>query len=304
MERNGKLLKGLDGLYQVRTSDGLISCKCGGAVRHRGEKPLIGDNVTLSGDGSDYLITGIETRKNELIRPPLSNLDTLFLVLSVTKPEPSLLTADKLLSIAEFNHIEPVLIITKEDLDETGAETLASVYRKSGFDVFVTSSARHGSENEILKSFILSRMSNKTSAFAGASGVGKSTLISTLFPSLTLESGEISQKIERGKHTTRHVELYPLSEVTGDPSRTGYLADTPGFGMLDLVHFDFFSLEDLPLTFREFVPLLNECRYTKCSHTKEEGCAVLDALAKGRIAASRHESFLSMYADLKSKKRW
>ena len=304
MELTGKLLKGLDGLYTVRTDTGVLTCKCGGAIRHRGEKPLIGDNVAVTGEGSDYLITDILPRRNSLIRPPLANVDTLFLVLAVTKPEPSLITSDKLISIAEYNHIEPVIIITKDDLDENKAEELAGIYRKSGFDVFVTSSIRPDAENKALKDFILSRMCDKTSAFAGASGVGKSTLLNALFPSLSLASGEISKKIERGKHTTRHVELFPLSEVTGDADLSGYLADTPGFGMLDLIRFDFFTLEELPLTFREFVPRLTDCRYTKCTHTKEEGCAILQAVKDGIIPSSRHESFLEMYNDLKSKKKW
>ncbi len=304
MELTGKLLKGLDGLYTVKAGNGLLTCKCGGAIRHRGEKPLIGDDVTVTGEGSDYLITEILPRRNSLIRPPLANVDTLFLVLAVTKPEPSLITSDKLISIAEYNHIEPAVIITKDDLDESKAAELASVYRKSGFDVFVTSSVRPDAENDTLREFILSRMKDKTSAFAGASGVGKSTLLNALFPSLSLASGEISRKIERGKHTTRHVELFPLAEVTGEPGHSGFLADTPGFGMLDLIRFDFFTLDELPLTFREFVPLLTECRYTKCTHTKEEGCAVLQAVREGRIAPSRHESFLEMYADLKAKKKW
>ena len=304
MELTGKLLKGLDGLYTVKAGNDLLTCKCGGAVRHRGEKPLIGDDVTVTGEGSDYLITEILPRRNSLIRPPLANVDTLFLVLAVTKPEPSLITSDKLISIAEYNHIEPAVIITKNDLDEIKAAELASVYRKSGFDVFVTSSVRPDAENGSLREFILSKMKDKTSAFAGASGVGKSTLLNALFPSLSLASGEISRKIERGKHTTRHVELFPLAEVTGEPALSGYLADTPGFGMLDLIRFDFFPLEELPLTFREFVPLLTECRYTKCTHTKEEGCAILQAVREGRIAPSRHESFLEMYTDLKTKKKW
>ncbi len=304
MERTGIILKGLDGLYTVRTEEGTVLCKCGGIIRHRGEKPLIGDRVVLTGDNDEYLITSIPERKNALIRPPLANLDTLFLVLSVTQPEPSLLNVDKLISIAEFNHVEPVVILTKEDLDGDGAQALAAIYRRSGFDVFVTSAVRTGGDNELLRRFILERMNGKVSAFAGASGVGKSTLLNDLFPSLDLKSGEISRKIERGKHTTRHVELYPLDVIAPEDGATGYLADTPGFGMLDLVRFDFFTLEDLPMTYREFIPLLGQCRYTKCTHTKEEGCAVLAAVADGRIPKERHDSFLEMYADLKSKKKW
>ena len=137
-------------------------------------------------------------------------------------------------------------------------------------------------------------------AFSGASGVGKSTLLNRLFPSLSLETGEISRRIERGKNTTRRVELYPLSE-TGEG---GFLADTPGFTMLDFERFDFFDKEDLPETFREFRPYIGECRFTKCSHTKEDGCAILEAVKRGDIAKSRHDSFVEIYEVLKNKTDW
>ena len=165
--------------------------------------------------------------------------------------------------------------------------------------VFVISSVTLEGVDEI-RSFIDSELRSSTAAFAGASGIGKSTLMNALFPNLKLSTSEISQKIERGRHTTRQVELFPLS----DEVDCGYLADTPGFSMLDFERFDFFSLEDLPLTFREFEDRIGQCRYTKCSHTKEDGCAILEAVRCGDIPRSRHDSFLELYATLKAKKKW
>ena len=153
---------------------------------------------------------------------------------------------------------------------------------------------------QALKGYISHIPDGKIAAFSGASGVGKSTLLNTLFPALRLETGEISHRIERGKNTTRVVELYPLSEAPD----CSFLADTPGFTMLDFERFDFFDKDDLPLTFREFVPLIGSCRYTKCSHTKEEGCAIVNAVKNGSIAPSRHKSFVSLYEIRKKKTKW
>jgi len=288
------------GLYTVDTEDGSISCRAKGGFRHEGEKPLVGDKVTLRGDSGEYAIDSIEERKNAFIRPPIANLDRLFAVAAAVSPDPVLLTLDKLISIAEHASVEPVLVVTKNDLDADAAERLADIYRTGGFDVFV---CPDGGGTDLLKEYISEKCRGETVAFAGNSGVGKSTLLNSLFPSLALETGTVS-KINRGRHTTRHVELYPLSRLTGDGSAEGYVADTPGFSMLDFVRFDFYKKEDLPYAFREFVPYLGKCRYTKCTHTVEEGCAVLSAVADGKIAPSRHESFRSVYADLKDKKDW
>ena len=155
-------------------------------------------------------------------------------------------------------------------------------------------------DHDALHARVCAITNGKIAAFAGASGVGKSTLLNRLFPELHLETGEISHRIERGKNTTRQVSLYPLS----NEEDCGYLADTPGFTMLDFERFDFFDKEALPQTFREFVPYIGECRYTKCSHTKEEGCAILAAVKNGKIPPSRHQSFLSLYEVLKKKTKW
>lgn len=300
-EAKGRIIRSTGGLYTVDTGNGTIACRAKGAFRHDGQKPLAGDIVTLRGNKGEYAVAHIHERKNSLIRPPLANLDYLFVVVAAASPDPILLTVDKLISIAEFNSIEPVVVITKEDLDSKCADELAHIYIKCGFTVFVTSPEKGCRD---VFDFIAEKCKDSIIAFAGNSGVGKSTLMNALFPSLSLETGDVSHKTERGRHTTRAVELYPLEEVLEIEDAAGYAADTPGFSMLDFVRFDFYRKEDLPGTFREFDDYIGSCKYTKCTHTVEEGCAILEALEKGEIPSSRHESFRALYADLKDKKDW
>ena len=317
----GKIMQGVGGLYSVRITacdidindtniiGSTVSCRARGAFRHNNLSPLAGDNVILSytrANGKDnneeYVIEEIFDRKSALIRPPLANLDYLFITLAAASPKPVLSTVDKLISIAEFNEIEPIIVITKCELDVEYAKELKSIYENSGFTVFCLS-AVEDINVEPLDEFIKSALPSKLAAFAGASGIGKSTLLNRLFPSLSLSTSEISKKIQRGKHTTRKVELFPIifNESTHD---VGYIADTPGFSMLDFERFDFFEKEDLPLTFREFLPHIGSCRFTKCSHTKEQGCSIVEAVKRGEIAASRHQSFLALYEVLKKKTKW
>ncbi|MBQ8849735.1 MAG: ribosome small subunit-dependent GTPase A [Clostridia bacterium] len=304
----GKIIKGVGGLYTVRLISGgdlpsgsLVKCRARGAFRHEGITPLAGDTVTLSEgkDASELAIESIEERKNSLIRPPMANLDYLFITMAAASPTPILTTVDKLIAIAEFNGIEPVVVITKRELDSEYADKLLSIYSRCGFTCF-SLSAKDNVGIEPIDLFIKENMNGKTAAFAGASGIGKSTLMNRLFPSLSLSTSEISRKIERGKHTTREVELFPLSESLD----CGYIADTPGFSMLDFERFNFFDKEDLPSTFREFEPYIGECRYTKCSHTKEDECAILAAVKNGDIPKTRHESYVELFETLKAKKKW
>ncbi|MBR2292797.1 MAG: ribosome small subunit-dependent GTPase A [Clostridia bacterium] len=306
----GKITKGVGGLYSVRIlSDGplpegsVISCRARGAFRHEGVTPLPGDTVTLLYEKGEkaagLVIDGIEERKNALIRPPVSNLDILFITMACAAPTPILTTVDKLIAIAEFNHIEPVIVITKSELNPDYAKELHDLYSLCGFSCFSVSAVT-GEGIDALDRFISETLVGKTAAFAGASGIGKSTLMNRLFPHLSLSTSDISRKIERGRHTTRQVELFPLS----DDIECGYIADTPGFSMLDFARFDFFDKEDLPTTMREFLPYIGKCRYTKCSHTKEEGCAILEAVRAGKIPPSRHASYTELYDVLKQKKKW
>jgi ribosome biogenesis GTPase len=300
----GRIVSLTGGLYTVAAETGNIPCRARGLFRHENVTPLVGDIVEVipeeNGEGS---IKTILPRKNALRRPPVANLDFLLAVIAVAEPEPSQLISDKLITIAEFNKIEPVVVITKSDLAPDKANMMASEYGKCNFHVF-TVSGLTGSGTEELLSFIVSACSDKTAAVAGVSGSGKSTLLNTIFPSLSQTTGELSSRVLRGKNTTRQVELFPLSELLDDRTARGYFADTPGFSLLDFERFNYYDVGDLPFTFREFEPYLTKCRYTKCSHTKEDGCAIIDAVDRGIIPRGRHDSYVSVYADLKDKRDW
>ena len=318
---NGITVANSGGLYTVVVdndggcplSDACVSCTAKGAFRHRDERPKVGDRVrisftdhsftvdaegkvTVSESFADICVCEILERKNTFIRPPVSNIDCIFVVLSARSPKTDTLVADKLISIAEYNRAEPIIVISKSDLDSDAANELYAIYDKAGFDTFLTSGedgmgvdALHSKIREVLGE-------GKVIAFAGASGVGKSTMINKIFPEFGIATGNVSKKTERGKHTTRAVTLYP--------AYGGYIADTPGFSMLDFEHFDFFGLEDLVHTFRDFTPYLPECRYTDCTHTKEDECGITRALRDGLISKSRHDSYLNLYQTLKNKPTW
>ncbi len=309
-EPEGKVVKGLGGLYDTRTYDAErgeehVLSRAKGNLRRDDARVLVGDNVRLRIDDTTpdgIVISEVLPRKNALIRPPMANLDILFIVLAAKKPTPVTATLDKLIAIAEHNAITPVVVITKNDLGEAEAERYAELYRKVGLDVFVTSSLQNDGISD-LKAYIDAHVRDGvTAAFAGASGVGKSTLMNALFPTLTLATSAISEKIERGKHTTRHVELFPV----GEGAHVGFLADTPGFSLLDFEHFDFFTLEDLPDTFREFRAYRGKCRYADCAHVGESAaeCAVARATEEGKIAPSRLASYRTLYAILKNKNNY
>jgi ribosome biogenesis GTPase len=309
VEKHGKIVKGLGGLYETRVVENgrverLVS-RAKGVLRRDEEKLLVGDNVTVSIDESiegGIVISEVDERKNSLIRPPLANLDYIFIVFAAKKPTPVIETVDKLISIAEHNSITPVVVITKSDISSDAAEEYAEIYRSVGIPTFITSS-NSGEGVAPLADYIKENVKNgKTSAFAGASGVGKSTLMNALFPSLNLATSEISKKIERGRHTTRHVEIFDIE----DSPETGFLADTPGFSLIDFARFDFYELEELLPTFRELLPYVGKCRYADCAHVGEdaEECAVAKAAEEGKIPLSRLESYRSIYRTLKAKKKY
>lgn len=292
----------IGGLYTVRITgeDSVreIACRARGAFRHNNLSPLVGDTVRVdvSAGEENAVIGEICERRNSLIRPPIANLDCVFVAMAAAKPAPMPDMTDKLTAILEHNDIEPIIVIEKCELDRESAQRLKEVYSKAGYRAFALSCAT-GEGIEEIQQFIDTYLISKIAAMAGASGVGKSTLLNKLFPSLELSTGGVSRKTERGRHTTRAVTLYPVENGS-------YFADTPGFSMLDFERFDFFELDDLPLAFPEINERIGQCRYTKCTHLKEDGCAIVEAVRSGEISKSRHDSYVSLFEILKNKHKW
>ena len=308
-EKIGKVVKGLGGLYETRVTDNgevsRIVCRAKGVLKRDEEKVLVGDEVRITEDPDTpdgVVIAEVLPRKNALIRPPIANLDYLFIVFSAKKPNPVIETVDKLLAIANHNRITPVVIITKGDLDGEIAEEYRKLYEGVGIAAFVTSVKSLQGVDELKRYVENEVVRGKTAAFAGASGVGKSTLMNALFPGLSLATAEISRKIERGRHTTRHVEIFDISKT----SDTGFLADTPGFSLVDFERFDFFSLDDLLPAFPDLLAFTGRCRYSDCAHVGESECecAVAAAAKEGRIAESRLSSYRAIYKVLKAKNKY
>lgn len=281
------ITKGIGGFYYVRTENGLVECKPRGIFRKRGITPVAGDNVVLSADGST--IEEILPRKNVFVRPPVANLDVLFIVASTTQPVPSTLILDELIAAAVYKDVQPVLVITKSDL--AAADSLVQAYAHSTIPTVLLQEGGGPGLAEIRAC-----IKGQLCAFCGNSGVGKSTLLNALAPELKRETGGISQKLGRGRHTTREVEIF---EICG-----GRLADTPGFASLDAQKLGRIPKEELQHAFPEFVPYFGQCRFTGCSHRTETGCAVRQALAEGRIGQSRYASYLAMYEAAGQIKDW
>ena len=310
----GRIIKGVKDFFDVYVEEDIehnkyknkiIACNSRGVFRKDSVKlkPLVGDIVEIDinpdqrNESEDWgVIKKIHGRKNFLQRPPLANLDVLFIVASVKSPPPSYFFIDKLTVTAVENNITPVIVVNKTDLIDlkTGDGELYEIYLKTGFKTIKTSVLSE-------KSFpgfdeIKNEMRDKICAFAGASGVGKSSILNSLFGDLNLSTGELSNKIERGKHTTRTVELFRNN-------LGGYAADTPGFGALDFENNNYNILkENLIFSFPDLLKYAENCKYTKCSHIKEEGCKVVEAVGNFEIAKSRHESYTAIYEILKNQK--
>ena len=305
--KDGMITKGVGGLYTVLTDSGeRVLCRARGLFRHESVTPLVGDRVRVvrddaAGDdeGEGYLIESILPRRNSLIRPAVANLTHLFVVIPSAKPKPDLLTVDKIIAVAECRGIESVIVVNKSDIDPDEAEYIKGIY--DGAFTCMCVSASNGDGCGALLDYLGESSKEKTviAALAGASAAGKSTLMKRLFPDLDLKTGEVSRKTERGRHTTRHVELFP---VLG--SGSCYIADTPGFSLLDFTRFNYIPLSDLASSFREFSDYLGGCRYTKCTHTKEEGCAVIGACREGKIPLCRHESYVALYDEIRRVPEW
>ena len=287
----GILLKGIGGFYYVEAAGAIYECKARGAFRKHGIRPMAGDQVRISiPENQSCSIEEILPRKNALIRPPVANMDQIFIVASVCHPLPNPLVIDKMIAVAEDKGIEPIVVLSKADLGDWSP--WQALYEAAGIRFVAVSAVTGQGVAEIQK-----LLRGKLSAFTGNSGVGKSTLLNGLEEGYALETGEISQKLGRGRHTTRQVELLKLSGG-------GYVVDTPGFSTVDIERYDMVKKDHLQYSFREFAPYLGQCKFPSCAHVCEKGCAVLEAVEQGRIPASRHQSYAAMYHEVKDIKEW
>lgn len=275
----------------METADTVYECKARGNFRNKKIIPLVGDDVEISvNENAENRIENILERKNSLVRPPLANIDQLFIVSSIVDPFINTYNIDKMTALAEYKGIEPIIVLTKIDLSED-YEKYAETYISSGFTVITCNNLNgEGSEK------VLPLLKEKISAFSGNTGVGKSSLLNAIDPRLSLKTGETSKKLGRGKHTTRHCELF---KVGG-----GYVADTPGFSSIDFEKGETILKDDLFDCFREFKPYFGQCKFTSCAHINENGCAVCAAVKDGEISESRHNSYVKMYNDVKNIKEW
>lgn len=289
---DGRLIKGIGGFYYVETADAIYECKARGVFRKQKITPLVGDLVSITvNDNAENTIDEIKPRKNSLVRPPLSNLDRLFIVASVVDPVINTTIVDRIIAVAEFKGIEPIVVLTKIDLDKN-YQKYYDIYTKAGFKVILCNNETGEGSEEVKAMF-----KDKVSAFTGNTGVGKSSLLNSIDPALSIETGVTSKKLGRGRHTTRHCELFRAGG--------GYVADTPGFSSVDFERCEKILKDDLPYCFREFVPYLTECKFqTNCSHINDKGCAVIDAVKKGKISEARHQSYIDLYNEVKDIKEW
>ncbi len=288
----GMILKALSGFYYVDDGTGtLTACRGRGKLRHEKLTPLVGDRVSFTPlDNGQGALDAILPRKNEFYRPAVANIDQLVIIAAQATPVTDPFLIDRVIAIAEGRGCESIVCINKCDL--APGEDLARIYEKAGFPTLRVS-AETGEGMDRLRELI----AGKVSAFTGNSGVGKSSILNALEPGIALKTGGVSEKLGRGRHTTRHVELFRLS-------CGGIVADTPGFSSFDVDKMELCRKEELAGRFREFAPYVDQCRFQDCAHVKEKGCAVLAAVKAGEIAKSRHESYVRLYEQAKQIPDW
>ena len=286
----GRIIRSLSGFYEVQTAEGMVTCRARGSLRRTGETPLTGDMVEISVEKGKGMVEKILPRRNQFVRPAVSNVDALVVFAANVNPVTEPFLIDRVAAIAGDQEVEVILVVNKCDLDP--AVDLVRIYRHAGFQV-ICASAETGAGVEELRDLIR----GKLVAFTGNSGVGKSSILNRLCPELNLPVGEVSEKLGRGRHTTRHVELYHLGEET-------YVADTPGFSSFDTDQMDVMLKENLQYAFPDFGPYIGKCQFHDCSHRKEPGCAVTAALAEGEIEVSRYDSYLKLYEKASQIKLW
>ena len=287
----GRIEKALSGFYYVNTGGETLQCRARGKFRREGLSPLVGDWVQVRelGNGEGF-VEAVEARRNQFARPAAANIDQLVILASAAIPVTEPYLIDRIASIAALKGCQVLLCLNKCDLDS--ADELYDIYSRSAIPVLRVIAVT-GQGLDALREAIR----GKLSAFTGNSGVGKSSVLNALLPSLALPVGEVSKALGRGRHTTRHVELFSLGEDT-------YIIDTPGFSSFDTAEMDLALKQHLPDTFPEFAPYVGDCRFTGCTHTKEKGCRVLQAVKDGLIPASRHRSYVRLYDELKDVKEW
>lgn len=287
-DTSGIIEKGIGGFYYVRTADGLIECRAKGLFRKMKITPLVGDFVTVRRPETGYaLVEDILPRENQFERPPVANVTQMAAVVAAAEPRPNLAVFDRLLTEGERAGVNILVCVNKTDI--SSGEELSEIYEKAGFDV-LRLSAERGEGIDVLSD----RLRDNVTVFSGNSGVGKSSLLNLILGREAFETGAVSERAERGRHTTRHSELVRLENG-------GFVIDTPGFGSFGLQPI---AANELAPLFREFDKYAGNCRFLDCSHTVEKGCAVLEALNKGEISESRHKSYCDMYEELKKLKAW
>ena len=286
----GIIIKGIGGFYYIEVDGDIYECKARGAFRKKKISPLAGDNVVITvRENGENTIDDICERKNFLIRPPVANVDTLVIVASVKEPVPSTTVIDRLTAIAMSKDIKPCVVFSKSDLGDT--KELEEIYEKAGISV-CSVCCKTGEGVEKVKEMIKGGIT----VFTGNTGVGKSSLLNCIDSRFSLETGEISSKLGRGRHTTRDVTLHKINDF--------YVADTPGFSSIDIESGELIMKDDLPYCFPEFSKFLGKCRFSTCTHTVDKGCKILEAIENGEIHPSRHSSYVTMFNEVKNIKEW
>lgn len=285
-----RIIKALSGFYYVQTENGVVECRARGRFRKEHLTPLVGDLVNVSVQNGKGTIEQLLPRRNSFIRPAVANIDLLVVLASCAVPQTEPFLIDRITAIAERQSVPCLILVNKNDLQS--ARPLCEIYEKAGIDVLATSAETGEGMAELRE-----RIRGKLCAFTGNSGVGKTSILNSLCPSLTLPVGEVSQKLGRGRHTTRHIELFSLPEDT-------FLADTPGFSSFDTEQMDVIRKEELASAFSDFAPYLGQCQFCDCAHLKEPGCAVRRALDEGKLVRSRYDSYVRLYEIVKDKKDW
>lgn len=290
MRASGRIVKAMSGFYYVQTETDLLECKARGRFRKEGISPLVGDWVEVSVEQGKGMVEEIQPRRNCFVRPAVANLDMLVLLASEAIPVTEPFLIDRITAIAGDQNVPVVICINKSDLES--GKGLSDIYRKAGYEVVVTSAVT-GEGIKQLRELI----TGKVVAFSGNSGVGKSSVLNCLDDRLHIQTGEVSEKLGRGRHTTRHIELFSLGDDT-------YVADTPGFSSFDTEQMEIILKENLQYAFPDFAPYLGQCQFHDCAHRKEPGCRVTQAVEEGQIAQTRYDSYVRLYEKAKEIKTW